>query len=113
MSFLTRNLRQKVSHWALSGTRDNYAHPTWDAPVLLDGRWEDVTEQILTAEGKTILSRSRVYLTIDVAVGDYLLLGEFSSGALDPHAVSGAFEVKDFRKTPQLRGPAFERIARL
>lgn len=113
MSFLTRNLRQTITRWPLSGILDNHGHPTWDSPVLLNGRWEDFVEQILTTEGKTILSRSRVFLIVDVSIGDYLMLGEFGSGDLDPHTLAGAYEVKDFRKTPQLRGSDFERIARL
>ncbi len=109
MSWITRNLRQTVTHWAKSGTRDSYGQSLWSAPVTLAARWEDKTETILNQEGEEVLSRSTVYLPSDVEIGDYLLLGE--NTGIDPTTISGTFKVKDFRKIPQLRGDEFERVA--
>lgn len=113
MSFITANLKQVISHWSKSGSRDTYGNPTWDTPVLILGRWEDRTEKITLPTGEEYISRSIVFLDTDVAIGDYIFQGEFGSGDTDPHNVTDAFEVKDFNKVPRLRSSEYERTARL
>lgn len=113
MSYLTKNLPQSVTHWAKSGARDNYGNPTWDGPVVLNGRWEMKVEKILNTLGEEIIVQSTVFLDTDIAVGDYLMLGEFSSGEVNPLLLPTAYEVKAFFKTPNLRGTEFERVAKL
>ena len=45
----------------------------------------------------------------DITIGDYLALGASTSAS--PVTLTSAFEVKDFRKVPDLRGNFFSRRA--
>jgi len=116
MSYITRNLKQTVLYWekaASTGFGFNYS----DAVEIL-GRWQDKQELFVDAQGRERRSIAVVYLNRDVNVGDYLYLGELedlgdSSSALDisdPSAVE-SYEVKAFKKTPNLRATAWERKA--
>lgn len=111
MSFLTRNLNQKITHWAKGSTQDAFANPTWIAPVILNGRWQDATELTLDLDGNEILVKSIVFLDTDVEEGDYLMNREFISGEIDPIQISDAFQVKKFGKNPDLKAVNFERVA--
>lgn len=110
MDFLTFGLNQVCTLWVSTGT-DGYNKPSFDAPVQITVRWEEKSEKIQMDDGVEVLSRARVFLAQDVALGDYLFLG--TSIETDPMEVLGAYRVKDFRKTPSLDGLSFERKAYL
>ncbi len=109
MSFLTKNLNQIITYWARSGTKDAYGNPDWSAPVLLNGRWEDVNDLFVDADGNEVLSNAKVWLDTDIAVGGYLMNREFESGETDPSVTMGAKRIRKFSKIPNLRATAFER----
>lgn len=52
-------------------------------------------------------SQAVVFVTSDVAVQGYLYRG--SSTAADPTGVTGAFEIRNFKKTPTFDGRDAER----
>lgn len=110
MDFLTYGLTQECTLWVSTGT-DGYNQPSFAAPVQIICRWEEKTEKIQGDDGVEVLSRARVFLAQDVALGDYLVLG--TSAGADPREVPGAYRVKDFRKTPSLDGLSHERKAYL
>lgn len=97
----------KVTRWV--ATPDAYGGFTFGAPTTQDGKWEDTAEAFKTPTGETIVSKAVVYLTSDVSIGDYLYLG--TSIAADPTALSGAYRVEVFQKSPDLRRARVERKA--
>lgn len=109
MDFLTFGLNQKCTHWAITGV-DGYNEPTFAEAVQLDCRWEDRVEKLQSYLGEEFISRSRIFLSVDIADGDYLALGDHT-GTPDPRVIRAAFSVKAWRKTPSLDGTFFERKA--
>jgi hypothetical protein len=111
MSFLTEFHKQTATHWSSTGV-DGYGEPTFAAPVSLTCRWEDTTSLIQDAEGNTVPSRSRVWLSTIVKVGDYLYKGV--TAAADPRELDNqAYRVMDYREIPGLDGIIAERLALL
>ncbi len=110
MSLLTRNLRQTATLWVFNGV-DNAGDPSFATPVQVTVRWEDRTIEFIDPRGEKTVSKSVVYLSQDVTSGDFMVLGTDSTS--DPTGVVGAFEVRDFRKTPAIDGTNFERRALL
>ncbi len=113
MSWLTSNLHQDITYWAKTATLDNFGSPTFAAPVLIKGRWEDQNQLITAGDGEEVVSKALVFLVSDVKEGDYLMLRDFASGEVDPLVIDDADRVLAFRKTPDLRGTLFERVALL
>ena len=108
MGYITKNLRQSATFWATTGL-DNFGDPTWAAPVAISVRWEIRREIFLDSSGEENTGESVVYLDRDVARGDYLFLG--TSVTADPTTVTDSRLVRDFRKSPDIRGDRFERLA--
>lgn len=109
MSFLTRNLKQKITLWGKGATKDAYGNLSYNSPRVIKGRWEDGSDLKLDLDGREINARVKVFLKEDVNLGDYLFLGIDTTAS--PVSVSQAFEVRAFMKTPTLGGKKFERIA--
>jgi hypothetical protein len=103
------HLHQHCTYWAATrqGTGFSYA-----SPVLLPCRWEDTAEVFLGPNAENRVSNSIVYLTVDVAAGDFLMLGDYTSHA-SPADVKGAGRVQRFLKTPTVAADEFERKAML
>ena len=108
MTLLTRNLFQNVTHWA-ANTVDGSFDPGFVAPAALKGRWEDRIVKFIDEQGAENESRSVVYLSISVDIGDYLFLG--TSTVTDPTTVSGAYEVRDYREVSSVKNTQKERRA--
>ena len=110
MSILTSNFKQAVTHWD-RGAPDGFGGFAFAAPVKIIARWEERAEIITDDFGNEFTSNARVFLPIDVKIGNYLFLG--ISTATDPRNIEGAFEVKQFRKLPDLFDSLYERRALL
>lgn len=108
MSWTTRNLRERITHWPKQGN-DGFGGTTFGSPQTLKARWEDRAELVLDEAGDEVRAESVVYLASDVAEGDYIYNG--ISNASDPTTVDGAKKVKTFQKLPDLRVNAYERRA--
>ncbi len=104
---LQRNLKQDVTHWAV--TPDGFGGFSFIAPAPLKGRWEEVAELFRDPAGEEEVSKATVYLSADVVTSDYLFLG--TTAAVDPTAIADTFQVRQFHKTPDLRLLDFERKA--
>lgn len=105
-NYVTRNLKQTVTYWAPGGN-DGFGGVAFDAPIQINGRWEDRTELYTDEQGNEQKARARIYVDQDVELRGYVFLGTSTSTA--PESVSGAYEIKDFRKTPNLAATIFER----
>lgn len=95
-----RNLLQDATYWVQTGT-DLYNKGVFSAPVVLKCRWEDMSELFIDKTGQEVTCKSRVYFAVDIALEGYLLLG--TSVATDPTSVVGAFEVRQVKRTVDLR----------
>lgn len=111
MGFFDEFATDDISYWAASDPKDAYAKPTFASPIILKGRWEDKSEIITDATGREIVARSRIWFLQSVSLGDYIMLGTFSSGDTDPTIVSGASEIMDVRKVKDIEGIEEEVIA--
>ena len=114
MGYLTRNLRQKMVYWG-NPQPDGYGGYTYDDPVEIKGRWEEREELFIDSAGVQQVSRARVFIDQDVVVDGYLLLAELSTVSSgeegSPGTVDGAFRIRGYRKTPNLRATDYERKA--
>lgn len=105
MSWTTRNLHQSITIWS-SGSLDAYGNPVYNIKYS-KGRWEDLQVKALDSTGEEVLSKSVVYLSVDVKSGDYIALGMVSSSSPS----EDAREVISFSKIPSISGKVFERKA--
>ena len=99
---IPKYLKQQVTWW---GTSNGGYGPTFAAPLPIAGRWEDKVELFINEEGEQSTSKAVAYVDQEVAVGDYLYLGD--SSAADPSQVAGAYRVRNFSKIPNLRANKF------
>lgn len=109
MSYIP-GLNQSITYWAKQAP-DGFGGYSWTAPTTFLGRWETRTELFIDPDGNEKRSRARVFVPQDVEIGGYVYLG--TSAAADPLSVSGAYEIREFRKTPSVDGTVYERHALL
>lgn len=77
-------MHQEITHWPVTGS-DGFGGFLFGAPTLLTGRWEDKVELYRNKDNEEVASNSIVYLTVDVAINDYLAEGDFTDPAVaDP-----------------------------
>ena len=113
----------KAVYWG-NPQNDGEGGFTFNDPIELDCRWEDIEQVILDSKGASITSRGLVFLDQDVDIDGMLYLGTLAdlhlddsddSSAIwdDPRSVEGTYFIKRFQKTPSLRGDGFLRKAYL
>ena len=111
LGLTTRNLKDTVTWWAVS--LDGSGGFTYANPVILLAKWE---EHILLNEkgsgGQDITSKTTVFLSQDVSIGDYLALGD-QSLTVDPTTLKGAFRIQEYRSYTDIRGVEMVRQASL
>ena len=110
MSLTTDYLNQTVTHWSRSGLKSS-GDPNFAAPVTLNARWQESEEIFINVNGEQARGRAKVYLEIDVELGDYLFNGV--STTADPKNLDGAWEVQEFRRSPSIEADEFLRRARV
>ena len=114
---------QTAVYWG-NPVNDGQGGFTFDDPVEIACRWENIEQVVSDAKGVMITSRALVFLTQDVDEEGYLYLGtledvydltgDSSSGGVDnPKDVEGAYIIKRFQKTPSLNGKEYLRKAYL
>lgn len=97
--FNTDLMLQTATYWGLP-TPDVYGGGTFPAPVEIACRWEEKTELIRDRDGREVVSMATVYPDRELDEDGWLFLG--SSAAADPHEVEGAYQIKSFRKVPDI-----------
>ena len=102
MTVATRNLRENVTHWPVTGS-DGYGGFTFGTPALLKGRWEDRNELFTNDDLEDEVSKAIVYLNSDVAAGDYIGQGD-QTAETDPTAsTADAHRIRQYGKVTDLR----------
>ncbi len=105
MSIIKRMRKQKAVLWTRSSTSDKYGRFSYDAPIEIKCRWEDVAEEFRDTKGQTVMSRSIVYVDRIVGIGDMLRRGTIDvDETADPRTLpETAFEIQKFDQLPDLR----------
>ncbi len=101
-TWIKRNLKQTITHWV--STPDGVGGFSFAAPVTMLGRWSEKNELFRDMDGDEIVSQVTALLEEDVAITDYIALGDQTATA-DPVVaeLAGAHAVRQFNKTPDLR----------
>ena len=103
MSLIKSMRRQKAIYWK-RGVFDHYGVPSFDDPIEVDCRWEDVNMEFLDPQGNRQMSRSVVYVDCLMVVGDRLAKGPMESYTpANPINQEGTFEIKRFDILPNLK----------
>lgn len=105
-NLLKRARRQSAIYWSqISGTAGEYGRRSFNAPVQILCRWDDVESQVKNREGNTVVSRATVIVDRDMKPGDMLQLGVLDSGTLlDPNdSGSVAIEIIAMERIPPMR----------
>lgn len=101
MTVTARNLKQTVTHWAVTGS-NGFGGYTFGTPTKLNARWQNDAQMYRDGNGEEVVSNAIVYLSADVAVGDYLGEGDLTATA-DPTTLSDVYRVRRYYKTSDLR----------
>lgn len=115
MSRITRNLRQKAMYWAPNG-EDEYGRTKYAEPEEISCRWTDIAELVVTKDGRTVTSKSKIMVDQDVEEGGLLWLGteeEWEGTATPdepPTVEEGGNEIMVLKKIPNRRATEFLRI---
>lgn len=110
----TNALKQTAVYWG-APVSDGQGGRTFADAVELDVRWEERHDLFIDPQGQEKQSSAVVFVDQDVDIGGYLFLGDLddlgSAEEDDPMIVSGAYEIRQFDKTPDLKGTSFLRRA--
>jgi len=102
------NYTQTATYWEPASI-NKFGEQTFETPALINVRWEEKTEMFLDRDtGKELMSKSVVYMPVDVEENGFLYLG---TTALQPSAKDKAFRIKRFDKIPSLKGNKYIRKA--
>lgn len=97
---------QTATYWPVTGT-DGYGGHSFGSPQTLAVRWVDKAEQFLDARSELLVSKSVIWVEVDVSIGGYLKLGVDATA--DPTQVDDAYPIKQMVKVPSLRNLRTER----
>jgi hypothetical protein len=128
-SFLKRATPQIAIYWG-NPQNDGHGGYTYDDPIEIACRWEGITQIVSDKNGEEVTSRALVFVLQDVEEEGMLYLGSFddfytdsdswfdedSSGDYSiphPKTIEGAYIIKRFQKTPDIKGRTFLRKAYL
>lgn len=94
-------MRDTITYWAPTGTKNQFGKPSWSAPVTILGRWEDMMNMVLSKHGKEYVSKTRVLTTTELNMDGFLFKG--TSVAVDPTEVTGSYEIQSIGRMNDLR----------
>jgi hypothetical protein len=109
-NFITWPCKQKATYWPPgseeSGGRDydDFGNPMYASPIEIKCRWDDTTEETVTAEGTVFTSIAQVIVDYEVAIKGVLLLSEIInvSDLTVPKNNLGAGEIRRVTKNPNI-----------
>ncbi len=102
MRIITKMRVHKAAWWKRL-TPDDHGVYSYDDPVLIDCRWDDVREEYKDRQGEARYSRSVVYPDRELSIGDCLLFTDELPETSDPVSVN-AIEVAAFDSISTLNG---------
>lgn len=96
-----RNLRQTCTYWMKTGTNE-YSKPVFASPVVLNCRWEDISEKVVDKHGQEIIAKSKIFTAAELNPEGWLAEGIHDS-TIDPTTLDGAEEIRQVKRLPDLR----------
>jgi len=117
MSIISRMRKQQATYWP--ATPDMYGGVAFGSPILVECRWEDITENFIDAEGREAVSQAKVYVDQVLKVGGFLALGDYTgvtsttTTAEEPTFMppDAARPIRKFENLPNLRATEYLRTA--
>ena len=109
MSIIKKMRKQKAVWWQRSALPDQYGTYSYAAPIEIDCRWDDTTQEYRHPKGQVEMSNAVVYVDREMAVGDMLMKGEWESDTPDNplELDSGVFEIQRFDNNPNIKATEF------
>ena len=105
ISVLERQYKQDAVYWG-NPQSDGSGGFTFDDPVEIKCRWEDIKQIVTDKKGNEIASRAVIYVKQDLDEEGMIYLGTLddltSAMEIDPKEVENAFIIKRFAKVPSL-----------
>jgi len=110
ISMIIRNCKQTAVYWG-NPVNDGMGGFTFDDPVEIACRWENINEIFIAPNGDELVAKSIIYVLQDVDHEGCLYLGTLddllesdgeSIGELVPSEIEGAQIIKRFDKIPVL-----------
>ena len=114
MGVSKRFMKQTAVLWVAEAP-DNFGKPTYAAPVIIGCRWTVQTVEFITPNGERELSRAVLIVDRDITLGSMVFLGTIAdlTDEDNPRENDGAWEVRHFGSTPDLKGKKFHRTVML
>lgn len=109
--FTVKNLNQTCIYWP-APVNDGYGGHTWEEPVELSCRWEDLSQVLTSNTGVETVAQSNVQVDQDLDHEGMLLLGtldDLDSDAYYDPIIAGAHAIIRIDKVPTLDGLHFYR----
>lgn len=110
MRIALKFMQQLAVYWAPLEP-DQFGSPTWDTPVEVACRWEDIQEEFITPTGDREMSFAELMVDRDMEIKGVMLQGELDSTVDqdNPKDNVGAFEIRQWSKLPDRKGTKFLR----
>jgi hypothetical protein len=104
--------KQKAVYW-VAQPKDSDGRTTYAAPVEIDCRWSDVTEELVGPSGAAVTIKSKVYPDRDLEKDSVLWLGGLNdlTDFTNPFKNPAAARIQGWTKIPDARAKRFLRIA--
>lgn len=116
MTFINpnRHFPQKATYWEQK-KQDGFGGESWEPPISISCRWEDMTSEELSVayktEGEIVLAASIVYTPTPLKSGGYLCKGETTEA--NPSRLPTAYVIRMTTDTPSIKNDCAEYVARL
>ena len=110
---LTGKIRKQTATVWVKSAPDGFNKPGFGSPRTILVRWADQAVQFIAPDRKEALSRSVVFVGEDLALGDYLALGDQTGTANPLSLTNSAWAIQQFDKIPSRKGTKFVRKALL
>ena len=104
--------KQTLVYWAKAGS-DGFGKPAYADPVEIKCRWDDIQREMITAEGRSIITKAQLLLVSPVAPGGLVFLGlltdwqALATYPKIPTVNQGGLEVMIAKNTPDLKARSF------
>ena len=98
-------LREKAVYWPPDGFEPGTNKPKYKAPVEIRSRWEPATEEYINAQGKTLISRTRVFVDRTLEFGGVLWKGSFEKlrSVIRPYDNPEAYRIEQVNEIANAR----------
>lgn len=103
-SFIKRICVQTAVYWG-NPVEDGFGGLTFDEPVEISCRWEDLNRIIFDIRGRQLESKSSVLVTQELDLEGYLLLGSLVDidDTVNPKDLEDAYQIISKDKVPMVR----------